>query len=169
MNGNIVLIGFMGSGKTTVGDAIAKAAGMPHMDTDTIIEQSAGMPIPEIFHIRGEKGFRHLETRTLTILSDTEVEPTVYSTGGGIVMQEINRPLLRRLGKVVWLRIQPETVLARIGDDDSRPMLAAPDKEQRVRDLLDLRHDAYESCAELIVDVDDKTPEEIAQEILTNI
>lgn len=169
INKNIVLVGFMGSGKTTIGNTLAAAAGMPHKDTDTIIEESAGTTIPEIFRIQGEKAFRHLETRTLTILSDTETEPTVYSTGGGIVVQEINRPLLHQLGTVVWLRIRPETVIARLGDDNTRPMLMAPDKEQRVRELMDARREAYTECADIIVDVDDKTPDEIAQEILERV
>lgn len=168
-NKNIVLVGFMGSGKTTIGNALAAAAGMPHKDTDTIIEEASGMSIPEIFHVQGEKAFRHLETRTLTILQDTPTDPTIYSTGGGIVVQEINRPLLHRLGTVVWLRVQPETVIARLGDDNTRPMLMAPDREQRVRELMDAREAAYTACADLIVDVDDKTPEEIAAEILRKV
>lgn len=166
---NIVLVGFMGSGKTTIGAALSAATGMPHKDIDTVIEESAGMAISEIFHRQGEAAFRHLETRTLTILSDTDTEPTVYSTGGGIVVKDINRPLLHQLGTVVWLRIQPQTVIDRLGDDNTRPMLMAPDRNQRVHDLLESRHAAYEESADITVDVDDKTPEEIVQEILTQL
>lgn len=165
-NQNIVLVGFMGSGKTTIGAALSGATGMPHKDTDTIIEESAGTTIPEIFRQQGEAAFRHLETRTLTILSDTDTEPTIYSTGGGIVVKDINRPLLHQLGTVVWLRVQPETVIDRLGDDHTRPMLMAPDRSKRVRELMEARRAAYADSADIIVDVDGKTPQEIITEIL---
>lgn len=167
--GNLVIVGFMGSGKTTIGDALATAAGMPHKDTDVIIEESAGTTISEIFRQQGEKAFRHLETRTLTILADTDTEPTVYSTGGGIVVEEINRPLLHQLGTVVWLRVRPETVIERLGDDNTRPLLAGPDRDKKVQDLIDARYKAYESSADIIVDVDGKTPQEIVSEILARV
>lgn len=166
---NIVLIGFMGSGKTTIGSALAEATGMPVRDTDAIIEESAGTTISEIFRVQGEKAFRHLETRTLAILRDTETDPTIYSTGGGIIMQEINRPLLHELGTVVWLRIRPETVLMRLAGDTTRPLLAGPDREQKAHDLIEVRRPAYTECADLIVDVDGKTPEEIVQEIIEQV
>lgn len=166
---NLVLVGFMGSGKTTIGDALAAATGMPHKDTDTIVEESVGTSIKEIFHTQGERAFRHLETRTLTILSDTDTSPTVYSTGGGIVVDEVNRPLLRQLGTVVWLRVRPETVIDRLGDDDTRPMLMAPDRNKRVQDLMESRREAYAGSADIVVDVDDKTPQEIVQEILRRV
>lgn len=166
---NIVLIGFMGSGKTTIGNTLAAAAGMPHRDTDAIIEEAAGTTISEIFRIQGEHAFRRLETRTLTILSDTDSDPTIYSTGGGIVLRPVNRPLLHQLGTVVWLRIQPETVIARLGGDNTRPLLAGPDRDQKVRDLIDARREAYASSADMVVDVDGRSPQEIAEEILSRL
>ena len=163
---NYVLIGFMGCGKTTIGKKLADRTGMEQLDTDALIVQKAGMPVTEIFHREGEQGFRLRETRLLEGLVRSGRENVVYSTGGGIVMQEENRNLLHRLGTVVLLEITPEEVIRRLGKDTTRPLLQGEDRMKKVRMLMARRRTAYESCADLRIEVSGKTPEEIMEEIL---
>ena len=163
---NYVLIGFMGCGKTTVGKELAKKTGGRQLDTDALIVEKAGMPVTEIFRQEGEQGFRLRETALLGELAQEKRENTVFSTGGGIVMQEENRPFLHQLGTVVFLDVTPEEVIRRLGKDTTRPLLQGPDRMKKVRTLMARRRAAYEGCADLIVAVDGKTPEEIAKEIM---
>ncbi len=163
---NYVLIGFMGCGKTTIGKKLADRTGMEQLDTDALIVQKAGMPVTEIFHREGEQGFRLRETRILEGLVRSGRENVVYSTGGGIVMQEENRNLLHRLGTVVLLEITPEEVIRRLGKDTTRPLLQGEDRMKKVRMLMARRRTAYESCADLRIEVSGKTLEEIMEEIL---
>ncbi len=163
---NYVLIGFMGCGKTTIGKKLAERTGMEQLDTDALIVQKAGMPVTEIFHREGEQGFRLRETQLLEGLVRSGRENAVYSTGGGIVMQEENRNLLHRLGTVVLLEITPEEVIRRLGKDTTRPLLQGEDRMKKVRTLMARRRAAYESCADLTVEVSGKTPEEITEDIL---
>ena len=163
---NYVLIGFMGCGKTTIGKKLADRTGMEQLDTDALIVRKAGMPVTEIFHREGEQGFRLREARLLEGLVRSGRENVVYSTGGGIVMQEENRNLLHRLGTVVLLEITPEEVIRRLGKDTTRPLLQGEDRMRKVRMLMARRRTAYESCADLRIEVSGKTPEEIMEEIL---
>ncbi len=163
---NYVLIGFMGCGKTTIGKKLADRTGMEQLDTDALIVQKAGMPVTEIFHREGEQGFRLRETQLLEGLVRSGRENVVYSTGGGIVMQEENRNLLHRLGTVVLLEITPEEVIRRLGKDTTRPLLQGEDRMKKVRMLMARRRTAYESCADLRIEVSGKKPEEIMEEIL---
>ncbi len=163
---NYVLIGFMGCGKTTIGKKLVERTGMEQLDTDALIVQKAGMPVTEIFHREGEQGFRLRETQLLEELVRSGRENVVYSTGGGIVMQEENRNLLHRLGTVVLLEITPEEVIRRLGKDTTRPLLQGEDRMKKVRMLMARRRTAYESCADLRIEVSGKTPEEIMEEIL---
>lgn len=164
MKQNVILIGFMGAGKTRVGGAYAAAAGSPLLDTDQMIEIEAGMSISDIFAIQGEPAFRRAETRVLEKLL-AETDWSVISVGGGLPLLEQNRLILRQLGTVVFLRVQPETVLARLKGDTTRPLLMGENVEQKVRELLAYRNPLYEAAAHRVIDVDGKTPEEIAAEI----
>ncbi len=163
---NYVLIGFMGCGKTTIGKKLADRTGMEQLDTDALIVQEAGMPVTEIFHKEGEQGFRLRETKILESLVRSGRENAVYSTGGGIVMQEENRRLLHRLGTVVLLEVTPEEVIRRLGRDTTRPLLQGEDRMKKVRTLMARRRKAYEDCADLKIEVSGKTPEAIMEEIL---
>ena len=107
---HIVLIGFMGAGKSTVGRALAAELGRELLDTDQMIEEKAGCRITEIFARQGEQAFRRLEEEILKQLAE-EKAPAVISTGGGMPVFEKNRPALRRLGTVVYLQVKPETCL----------------------------------------------------------
>lgn len=166
---NIVLIGFMGCGKTTIGRELSRTTKMLRKDTDEMIVEDAGMPITEIFQQEGEEGFRKREAELLERLVRGKQDGIIYSTGGGIVIPEINRELLKQMGKVVFLRIKPETVIERLGHDTTRPLLQGPDRMKKIRLLMARRRSAYEETADLIIDVDGHTPQDVAETILANL
>lgn len=164
---NIVLVGYMGSGKTTVGNLLCSKYQMKFVDTDQYIEEQQNMSISEIFRLFGEDAFRKLETEALEELSRTCFH-TVISTGGGIVLKEENRKLLKKLGTVVFLEVSPDEVSRRLRGDTSRPLLAGDSEEeilQKIETMLAARLPYYQSAADHTVKADEKTPEEIAEEI----
>lgn len=161
---NIVLIGFMGCGKSTVGIRLSWKHKMPVVDTDKLIEQNAGMRISEIFETKGEGAFRDMETDTLQKLSKQRVT-RIISTGGGTPVREENRQLLKECGTVVYLRISPECVYERLKDDTVRPLLQCENPLARIRELMADRKAAYEACAHIIVDVDGLTMEQVLEQI----
>ncbi len=151
---NIVLIGFMGSGKTSNGIALSYKLKKPFLDTDHRIEQLEKCKISELFENRGEAYFRDAETECLKkLLEDTD--DSIISVGGGTPLREENRLLLRKLGYVVYLRVRPETVMARLKGDTTRPLLQGEDPEGRIRSLMESRKEAYEDAADIILDMDD--------------
>ena len=159
---NVILIGFMGAGKTSVGQALAKASGRPLLDTDSLIEEEASMTISQIFAVQGEQAFRETESRVIARLLD-QTHGAVISTGGGLPLRQENRERLRQLGTVVFLRVKPETVLERLKGDTTRPLLQGGDVEEKVQDLLTYRDPLYEQAAHQVVDVDERTVEEIVR------
>lgn len=167
MNSNIILIGFMGCGKTSVGERIAQHMGYTFADTDHMIEQDTGMEISTIFSEKGEEYFRDLETETIRKLAD-KGDKMVISTGGGLPMRECNARILNKLGFVVYLKAAKDTVLARLAGDASRPLLAGGNAEEKVGRLLDYREPMYEAAAHLIAETDGRTFEEIIGEIVRN-
>ena len=160
---NIVLVGFMGSGKTTVGKLIAEATGMTLLDMDSIIEERAGKTINEIFADEGEAHFRSLERDLVQELSATE--GNIISTGGGIVLNNRNIADFEKTGLVVCLLADAETVLDRVKHDSSRPLLAG-DKESKIIELLESRKSLYESITHRIDTSGRPSPEPTAQEII---
>lgn len=165
---NIVLIGFMGSGKTTVGIRLSYKLRRVVEDTDKLIEKRQDRSISEIFASEGEACFRKLETQLLEELVQT-MEGKIISVGGGTPVREENRPLLRKLGYVVYLRVQPETVYERLKGDTTRPLLQGENPQEKIRTLLAGRAAAYESCADLIIDVDEKDLNEIVELIRVHV
>lgn len=162
---SIVLIGFMGAGKTTVGRELAKK-GFELIDTDSFIEKSEKTSISAIFAEKGEAYFRQAETKALeTLLAQNK--QFVISCGGGMPLREENRSILRKLGMVVYLRVSPQTVFARLKGDTTRPLLKGDDSGERVRTLMAQREVHYLSGADCVLDVDRKTPEELASQILS--
>ena len=157
---NLVLIGFMGSGKTSVGLRLSYRLRRPVEDTDKLIERREGRSINEIFAREGEEYFRGQETALLEELAGRR-HNAIFSVGGGTPVRPENRELLKRLGTVVLLRVRPETVYERLKEDATRPLLQCPDPLGRIRELMEGRSGAYEACAHIIVDVDGKTVEEI--------
>lgn len=161
---NIVLIGFMGSGKTTVGLKLSYRLRMPVEDTDKWIERRQGMSVSEIFDRDGEEAFRRMETELLEEIRDT-VTQRILSVGGGTPVRRENRALLKRCGMVVYLRAVPETLYNRLQGDTTRPLLQCENPLERIRALLEERRAAYEECADVTVDVDDCSMEEILEQI----
>ena len=162
---NIILIGFMGSGKTTIGKALEEKTDMTFVDTDELIEAYEGCKISEIFVDKGEAYFRRLENETLKDLL-TSTDNKVISTGGGIVTNQENIPLLKQLGKVFYLRIKPETVVKRLEGDKTRPLLIGEDKLVKVEQLMTDRKELYEMAADKTIDTDGLSVSEIVGKIL---
>ncbi len=150
MKTSIVLIGFMGTGKTTVGKALAKRLGKDFVELDRLIEQRAGKPIPRIFDESGETGFRELE---ITVARETAGRlNSVIACGGGIVLNQINIDRLRQEGVIVYLTASPEVILKRVsGDAAERPLLRVADPAQTITELLKFRQPFYERAAEITV------------------
>ena len=162
---NLILCGMMGSGKTTIGIKIAEQTGRRWYDTDGIIVDKYGK-ISDIFEYYGESHFRKLETEIVKELADKD--NLIISTGGGLVLKSENNVLLKQNGKIVFLRATLETLAKRLKVDGERPLLRTSTENirDRLNRLLDERSPIYESVADYIVDVDGKTPETIAEEIL---
>lgn len=165
---NIILTGFMGSGKTSVGIRLSYRQRRTMVDTDKEIERLYHMTVSEIFEKLGEEEFRNMETRYLEKLLAGSGNQ-IISTGGGLPMREGNRELLKRLGTVVYLRVRPETVCIRLSSDTSRPLLQGDDREEKVKRLLEKRAPVYESAADITIDVDEKTTDMIVDEILKKL
>lgn len=148
----IILVGLMGCGKTTVAKELSRQTGMPLLDMDAVIEEQIGKTIPEIFEEYGEAHFRALETALLRYLAEqsyTDRKPPIISTGGGVVMREENRELLRHLGFVVWLNVDLPLLLARTARGNNRPLLQTADPAAKMRQLLELRAPAYAATAHI--------------------
>ena len=163
-NKNIVLIGFMGCGKSTVGIKLSWKYKMPVIDTDKLIERDAGVSISRIFEEQGEAAFRNMETGLLQDLSRQTVT-RIISTGGGTPVRPENRTYLKACGTVIYLRISPECVYERLKGDTTRPLLQCENPLEKIRGLMQSRKDAYEDCAHIIVDVDGLTMEQVLERI----
>lgn len=157
---NIVLIGFMGSGKTTVGRELAKRLGMDFVDTDAYIEEAAGKSISDIFAEDGEEAFRRMETETLKHLRDT-VSNTVFSTGGGMPLRKENAALLKEIGKVYYLTAANLVIYERIKENTDRPLLQERDPYGRICELMKQRKPLYEAAADMWVDTNSNDLEEV--------
>lgn len=159
---NIILVGFMGTGKTVTGRALAQKSGMELVDMDSIIEQRAGCPISEIFATDGEAAFRKMERELAHELS--QQSGLIISTGGGIVLNPDNLSDFERSGLLVCLTASPETIFQRLENDTTRPLLSG-DKKNQIGQLLEGRKPLYDAIAHQI-DGDRLDPEERADAIL---
>jgi len=168
---NIVLIGFMGSGKSTVGRELHQRLGYSLVDMDQVIERRAGKSIAAIFAAEGEEAFRDMETEVLEelmleVLKEVDAPRRIISTGGGVIGRERNRELLRQLGYVVWLHAPLAVILDRTGRNRDRPLLHTEDPVARVEALLALRKPLYAEAAHLQVDTAGLDAGELATGIL---
>lgn len=157
------LCGMMGVGKTTVGIELAKKTSLLWFDTDKVIEDKYGK-ISDIFAKSGEDFFRDLETETVKNLC--QQNGCILSLGGGLVLRKENVDTLKKVGKIVYLRAKKETLVQRLRFDNTRPLLQGEDIETRVQKLIRQRATIYENVADYVIDVDNKTVQEIANEIL---
>lgn len=162
---NLVLIGFMGSGKTSVGVKLSYRLQVSVEDTDKLIERREGRSINEIFADDGEEYFRRLETELLEELAGKSGS-RIYSVGGGTPVRAENRGLLKKIGKVIYLRVSPETVYERLKNDSTRPLLQCGDPLGRIRQLMEERREAYETCADIVIDADETDMESILKKIV---
>lgn len=160
---NLALVGFMGSGKSTVGGLLATRLGMEYVDLDDEVSRRAGMDIPAIFEREGEEGFRQRES--LALREVLTGGGKVVACGGGVVLRDENLELLRRRALVVYLEVSEETAVSRLGDGEGRPLLAEGDIAARVGELMARRRERYHMAAHEVVKADRGDPEEMAEEI----
>lgn len=165
MADNIILIGFMGSGKSTMGVMLSYKLRRPFLDTDKWIEKQEGRCITDIFAVEGEEYFRQRETELLKKLQKERSEK-IISVGGGTPLREENRKLLHQLGTVLYLKVSAETVYERLQGDNTRPLLQGDDPMKKIRDLLEMRSGIYEEAADVVVIGDGKKPAKVMKEIL---
>jgi len=163
----IVLIGFMGSGKSSTGRALAGKTGWPRFDTDESVAARFGKDIAEIFQEFGEEKFREAETEALRELSGAA--PCIIVTGGGIVLRSENVELLRRLGMIVHLEADEETLFERVSRRSTRPLLQTEDPRGSLAKLLRERQPIYRETADFEVDTTRLTHEEVAETILRSM
>lgn len=161
---NIILAGYMGSGKTTVGIKLSYHFRIPFEDTDRLIEKRQEMTVSAIFEKYGEAAFRDMETELLQELVHSR-EQSVIALGGGTPMRPGNRELIKALGTVVYLRIRPETIVKRLCGDTTRPLLQGTDAASKVRAMLSERAPVYEAVSDIVIDVDNMEPQEIIDRI----
>jgi shikimate kinase len=165
MKRNIILIGFMGTGKTTIGRALIKRLNWGHVDTDQWIEEQEGLSIPDIFSKHGEQHFRDLESASLTTLLSREEQ--VITTGGGAVIRADNRERMLKNGIVVALFANVDTILERVHHDKNRPLLQG-DAEGKIRLLMDQREGMY-NFAHIHLHTDGKDLNRLTDELLSKL
>ncbi len=158
-----VLIGLMGCGKSSIGRRLSERLKMPLVDLDEIIVEQAGMSIPEIFASRGEEAFRDMESAALAEYIGQRV---VLASGGGVVLRESNRHLLKDNPPVIWLKAPPKFLAKRIAGDANRPLIADQDALEKLTALACERYPLYEECADLVIDRDSEGKDEITDDIV---
>lgn len=162
---NIVLVGYMGSGKSTIGKYIAKEFGYNFIDTDEYIELKQKMTINDIFATYGEEYFRNLETEVLRELNGKSVK-TVISTGGGMPVKKENQEILRDIGKVIYLAAKSETIYDRVKNSTNRPLLACKNPRKKIEEMIKTRNPIYSSVADYIIETDEQNIKDIASKII---
>ena len=163
---NILLTGFMGAGKTTIGRKLAKLLEYSFVDTDTEIEEDQGCSVAEIFKYGGEECFREMETQQLEKLKN--VNNSVIATGGGIILRTQNRVLLKEIGKRVYLKVAQAELLLRLKNDRNRPLMKDNDPKNVLNEMFAERGLLYEQ-AECIIETGQQSPQQIASEIIRKI
>lgn len=166
MKKNIVLIGYMGTGKSSVGLSLASALSASFIDTDLVIERKMQMTVKELFQVRGEEAFRAMETELLKEY-ESNLSHAVVSTGGGMPLQEKNRKLLHQIGDVVFLKTSKEVTYQRLKHDTTRPLLQCENPLEAIEQMLKIREPIYEACANFVVVTDGKSLEDLVNEILS--
>lgn len=162
--GNISLIGFMGSGKSTTGRLLADILKKRFVDIDKVIELSQGMSISRIFRDKGEEYFRDIETNVIKKLYGNN--KTVFACGGGVILRKKNMDVIKKSSKVIYLRVSAERLLERLQKDkDSRPLVAGRQKDS-ISAMIKSREEKYEEYSDYIIDCDEFNPEEISRAII---
>ena len=164
---NLILIGPMGAGKTSIGRRLAERLGLHFVDVDHLVVERAGADIPTLFEHVGEAGFRERECAALALALAGEGQ--VVSTGGGAVLDAGNRQLMRERGFVVHLHVGVEGQLRRVGHDRNRPLLRSPDRERALRDLAAVREPLYAEIADLRHDTEGLSPGRATTELIERL
>ncbi len=164
MAGHLVLVGMMGSGKTTVGTRLADRLGWPFIDSDAAVEARTGRTVREIFEAEGEAAYRGLESEVLTDALARE-KPAVIAAAGGAVLDPTNRVRIRAGGLVVWLRADPAVLAGRVAGADHRPLLA-DDPAGVLARLAEARRALYGEVADVVVEVGGRSIDEVVDEVL---
>lgn len=164
---NLILIGPMGAGKSTIGRLLAAELSREFYDSDHEIQARCGADIPWIFDVEGEAGFRDRETQMIRELA--RHKGVVIATGGGAVLREENRRLLRESGTVIYLLTTVEQQLRRTAKDRNRPLLQRGDREQLLRDMFALRDPLYRATADVVVRTDRRGPRAVVNEIVRRV
>ncbi|HHT64370.1 MAG: shikimate kinase [Bacillota bacterium] len=161
---NVVLIGFMGTGKSAIGRVVAKILGYQFVDTDQMVEEITGLTINQIFRKYGEIRFRSEESLVINKLIGKD--NLVVATGGGMTLNEANAEKLKKLGKIVLLTARPEIILERVSRKNTRPLLAKGKNLDNINKLIAERKESYIRCADIIFDTSGRNIEESAEEIV---
>ncbi len=161
---NIYLIGLMGAGKTTIGRQLAKALQLPFYDSDKAIEEQTGVDIPTIFEYEGEEGFRLREQNMIKEL--TQISGIVLATGGGVILREQNRKVLKKNGFVIYLQCSVDKIVQRTKRDTQRPLLFTDNPRERIEKLFLERDELYLSCADFIIETSNKQSKAVVSNIL---
>lgn len=164
---NIVLIGFMGAGKTTISEYLSTMFAMRIVEMDQIIAEREHMTIPDIFETYGEEYFRNLETELLIEMQSER--NAVISCGGGVAMRERNVVEMKKNGRVVLLTATPEVIYERVKDSDDRPVLRGRKNVKGIAELMEQRREKYEAAADLVIHTDNKTVLEICEELVQRL
>jgi shikimate kinase len=164
---SIVLIGMMGAGKSSAGRCLQRRTGLEMRDVDDIVTSKFGISIPEIFSRHGEQRFREAETEALCGLATTK--QAIIVTGGGIVLRKENAEILKRLGVIVWLDGNEETLFKRASRSANRPLLQTRNPRRAFSQIIQTRRPLYANIAQLRVDTSVLTDEEVALAILSNL
>ncbi|MBR6402421.1 MAG: AAA family ATPase [Eubacterium sp.] len=166
---NIVLTGYMGSGKSTVGRKLAEKLERIYIDVDEYIVESEKKSIPQIFEEAGEEGFRMIETRALREIHNKYFGNAIIATGGGVVLKQENREILKDMGNVFYLFADVETTFNRVKGDSNRPLLSSNDEEElknRIETMIGQRRGYYELSADFFIDTNKKNIDEIVDEVI---
>ena len=166
-NYNIVLIGFMGAGKSTISDFLKTVFAMDVVEMDQIIAERQGMSISDIFETYGEEYFRELETKLLVEMQSRS--NVVISCGGGTPMRECNVVEMKKNGRVVLLTAKPETILERVKDNHDRPLIENNKNVSFIAELMEKRREKYEAAADIIIETDGKSEPEICEELVHSL
>jgi len=164
LNYNIVLIGFMGTGKSTISAYLSEQFGMEAIDMDQVISEREGMPISRIFEVHGEEYFRNAETNLLKELQTKN--NVVISCGGGTPLREENVVEMKKNGKVVLLTAKPETIFNRVKDNHDRPLIENNKSVEFIEELMLKRKDKYIAAADVIIETDNKDKQQICHELI---
>lgn len=165
---NIVIVGFMCSGKSTVGRKLAKKINYKFIDTDQWISNEMNLSIDEIFDKKGEDYFRGLETNTVKHFSEN-LTNAVLSTGGGLSVRKENLTYLKEIGTIVYLKVSKNSVLKRLNPNIVRPLLEQEDREEIIEDMLNIRNPIYNDIADIVIDTNNKSIDTVVNEVMDKL